>query len=236
MSNVLALLAASAHTGGWTPAEITTLAWYDATDSSTITESGGEVSIWEDKSGNDYHATQAGSGKPLTGSRTLGGLNALDFDGAGDNFSLVSGWADGEVDMMVFGAVDIDGPSTGQRIFTCQVGVSSRHLLSCESSGLMYNQSEPYAPVTAPDASLDGVHLVSAWRNSDMVAVGIDGVYTSGGSRSPTPFTLDAWYIGSYGGASNWFNGAIGELVFIPGYDNDTRLLMEEYMNNKWSL
>jgi len=35
------------------------VAWYDANDGSTITQSGGTVSQWDDKSGNGYHATQS---------------------------------------------------------------------------------------------------------------------------------------------------------------------------------
>ena len=36
----------------WTPSEITTAAWFDASDTDTITESGGKVAKWDDKSGN----------------------------------------------------------------------------------------------------------------------------------------------------------------------------------------
>lgn len=43
----------------WTPSEITSTLWYDAKDESTITEVSGKVSQWNDKSGNDHHATQA---------------------------------------------------------------------------------------------------------------------------------------------------------------------------------
>jgi len=52
----------------WTPADDLTnfIAWYDAADSSTITESSGSVSQWDDKSGNSRHATQGtGSNQPL---------------------------------------------------------------------------------------------------------------------------------------------------------------------------
>ena len=42
----------------WTPAQITTNLWLDAYDATTITESGGNVSKWDDKSGNNNHAIQ----------------------------------------------------------------------------------------------------------------------------------------------------------------------------------
>lgn len=67
-----------------TPADLgsSLAAWYDSADASTITASPGLVSQWNDKSGNGKHLTQGTSTKrPTTGTRTLNGLNVLDFDG-----------------------------------------------------------------------------------------------------------------------------------------------------------
>ena len=65
----------------WTPAAITTRAWYDANDASTITQSGGTVSQWDDKSGNGYHASQSTASKqPTYNSTGMGSLPALEFD------------------------------------------------------------------------------------------------------------------------------------------------------------
>ena len=58
--------------------------WYDAADASTITDAGGgAVSTWKDKSGNNYDLTEA-TNRPTTGTRTINGLNTLDFDGVND--------------------------------------------------------------------------------------------------------------------------------------------------------
>jgi hypothetical protein len=59
----------------WTPAEITTSLWLDASDASTLYDatsggslvaSDGTVARWEDKSGNDRHYTQATAGSRPT--------------------------------------------------------------------------------------------------------------------------------------------------------------------------
>lgn len=64
------------------------LGWYDAADSSTITIATG-VSAWADKSGNGYTLRQStANNQPATGTRTIGGKNALDFDGSNDVLSL----------------------------------------------------------------------------------------------------------------------------------------------------
>jgi hypothetical protein len=70
-------------------------AWYDASDTATITVSGTAVTQWNDKSGNAYNVTQATSGlRPQSGTRTQNGLNAIDFDGGDDilNAATASNW------------------------------------------------------------------------------------------------------------------------------------------------
>jgi hypothetical protein len=78
------------------PADIANLkAWYDASDTATITVSGTAVTQWNDKSGNAYNVTQGTAGlRPQSNTRTQNGLNAIDFDGADDilNASTASDW------------------------------------------------------------------------------------------------------------------------------------------------
>lgn len=63
--------------------------WLDAADASTITNVAGAVSQWNDKSGNGNNVTQAvGAQQPITGTRTVNGLNGIDFDGSDDNLSV----------------------------------------------------------------------------------------------------------------------------------------------------
>ena len=72
----------------WDPSLISTALWLDAADASTITESGGAVSQWDDKSGGAYNFTQAISAlQPLYGSETLNGKSVVSFDGINDNMN-----------------------------------------------------------------------------------------------------------------------------------------------------
>jgi hypothetical protein len=60
----------------------------DASDTATITESGGSVSQWNDKSGNNRHVTQGtGIKQPTTGSETKNGRNVIVFDGTNDELT-----------------------------------------------------------------------------------------------------------------------------------------------------
>jgi hypothetical protein len=68
--------------------------WLDAADTSTITSSGGDVSQWNDKSGNARNFTQSSAtAKPKTGTRTINSLNTIDFDGTNDFLSCPSSTA-----------------------------------------------------------------------------------------------------------------------------------------------
>ncbi len=73
----------SNHEVLWTPAELKDNGlqlWLDADDASTITESSGTVSQWDDKSGNGNHAVQGTSwSKPSYGSTTINSKNVVDF-------------------------------------------------------------------------------------------------------------------------------------------------------------
>jgi len=70
----------------WTPAEITTAAWFDAADASTVTLDAGNVSQWDDKSGNGNHAVQlAGNRQPAYNSVQINDLATLTFDPVNQN-------------------------------------------------------------------------------------------------------------------------------------------------------
>jgi hypothetical protein len=66
----------------WTPADISTALWLDAADASTITESGGAVSQWNDKSGNGRNVAQGTAGaRPALTAANLNAKDVLTFDG-----------------------------------------------------------------------------------------------------------------------------------------------------------
>jgi hypothetical protein len=78
----------------WNPSMISTELWLDAADAGTITESGGAVSQWNDKSGNARHAIQTTSGnRPTVSTAVLNGKNVIAFDGSSQWFSNFSAFS-----------------------------------------------------------------------------------------------------------------------------------------------
>jgi hypothetical protein len=72
----------------WTPSQITTLAWYDASNASSITLNGSNVSQMNDLSGNGYNAFQNTSANQPLYSGSIGGLNTITFNPSGTNEKL----------------------------------------------------------------------------------------------------------------------------------------------------
>ena len=89
----------------WNPSMISTALWLDAADASTITESGGAVSQWDDKSGNNHHVIQATSAAQPTYSAT--GFNSLPtvfFDSIDDEMDCATTTVSSQGDLF-YGAV-----------------------------------------------------------------------------------------------------------------------------------
>ena len=62
----------------WSPVSVSPVVWFDASDASTITSSGSNVTHWADKSGNANHATASVANKcPQSGLSTIDGKNVI---------------------------------------------------------------------------------------------------------------------------------------------------------------
>jgi hypothetical protein len=71
--------------GGFSPDDVDDLgAWYDASDSTTITESSDRVSKWEDKKGDKDLVQTDGSKQPLLVSADQNDLDIINFTGSRD--------------------------------------------------------------------------------------------------------------------------------------------------------
>lgn len=87
-SGVCSMVAEIATSSGWSPADIPTIFWYDASDAATITfdrntiTNTDEVTEVRDKSGNNITlARLPGRIGPVIGGRTLNGLNVFEWNG-----------------------------------------------------------------------------------------------------------------------------------------------------------
>jgi len=225
----LLTVALAAQAEDWTPAEIATALWLDASDVGTITQSGGAVSQWADKSGNAKHATQAtGSRQPVytASDAMLGGRPSVGTGGlAGKYF-----WT----------------PSAGgKRIYAV--------LYFGDGTQATWPEHDSWlsGPGTSGEWRITGRTGRSIWdeaRDFNDAGTYRDGSTTSSRDALPMPATLwkfdasatrtQTWKI-LCGNSASWarWNGALGELIFTDGTETlATQQKMEGYLAWKWGL
>jgi hypothetical protein len=218
----------------WTPEYIDTELWLDAADSDTITESGGAVSQWADKSGNARDARQeTGSLQPTTGANTLGGLNVITYDL--DQLKLSS---DVPIRAAFFVTSTLLGCNVNSNVSPIFGGLATTN----HDYVFVYN-------LTAYDISIDG-------ENSKPGSAGVDGGALVAGTNidlglTPTEIEGDRLWsvtfnananIGNIGytyttGGHRYLNGRLAELVFLSEIPStDIRQTIEGYLAHKWGL
>ena len=219
--------------GAWTPAEISTALWLDAADAATITESGGAVSQWNDKSGNSWNATQAtGSRQPLLVANELNGKAVLRFN---EDF-LTAGSFNVSQPLSVFAVAKTD--KSGSFRHYLFDGVSGRNLMALNGASTTNGTLSIWASTWLQGPANDtNWNLVGAqynggssliWRNAAQVASGNAGANNmTGGVR-----------IGTNNNATqDWLYGDLAEIVFISGVvSEENRQRIEGYLAHKWGL
>ena len=228
----------------WTPADLTGLAlWLDADDASTITLNGSTVSQWDDKSGNNRHATQGvAANQPTYSAAEFNGKPALTFDGTNDSLSIASTalFSSGNADLSMFFVYNSIASSGYGTIFA---NFSEGNLQ------LLYSISIPYASPWGLylNADLDlsnGVYvqnkksIIGMIRNSGVFTGYTDGTTDLSASNSASVYTesdtQSQWYIGrSTEGESG--NVEIAEVICINSSLSTTdRQKLEGYFAWKW--
>lgn len=223
----------------FTPLTLSPALWLDASDTSTITETAGLVSQWDDKSGHINHATQStGSYQPITGARTVNGLNAIDLDGTSDHFILPSSlYSIPAANNTVFIAYQSDSLTRDQRILTGELSSGSRWYIrhDANSSKFSVGNSNPYSGAARASIAKDAAqHSGLLYRNGTEIYGYYDDTKTATGTANDV--TLDGLYLGSGpGGASLHFDGLLCEIImFNKALSNAELNQVGNYLSTKW--
>jgi len=233
----------------WSPEETTTLAWYDASDTESITaDTNNKVTQWNDKSGNDYHmapqASAAHTGGPVTGSETINGLNTLKFADScleSPPFPDAGGWDHNGSDGLIFMAfmVHFQYDATQRFIFTSTETTASRNGVVIRADGTIRTFCKE-----GTSNKLPIIHsgLTTTNPEDHMFVVRFNG--TTGGAAfyyGNTSFAsdntgdgkIDKPVLGHFEGEGQQeFNGNISELVVFN--NGVQRPFVESYLAHKW--
>lgn len=231
-------------------------AWWDASDVSTITESGGDVSQWDDKSGNGYHLTQGtAASQPATGANTLNGLNVLTFDGSNDSLDIAStGLGRNVSGLTVYVVARLVNVTTSQEfLLNVRLGSNaSRFRLLVRLAPTVQKlqvggrtlDADFFASVTGTTtpASTDFYTITGVYdiANTDLYLY-VDGTLEGTNSAYQTATTTSDTDSGQVSvgevSASAAFDGDIAEvLIYHDAHDATERAQMWDYLNAKWGL
>lgn len=227
----------------WTPKIITTMLWLDASDSTTITTESGNVSQWNDKSGNDRHLSQSTStNRPALTSAGQNGLNVITFDGSNDglqgSFAAMSLTAQSS-----FAVAKVSASSSFARIFS-----------QATSTQADYASTGAYLPILAGNAS----NTIASFTNTEVgiasFSTGSFGILQSVHSGTAITNAVNGTAVASVnhtlslvasrfsvgkttGENQGYLNGVIAEVVVLPSAATlTTQQLIQGYLAHKWGL
>jgi hypothetical protein len=230
---------------GWTPAQITTALWLDASDAATVERVSGAVSQWNDKSGNNRNVTQSTSGKrPIYVSAGINSLNTIRFDGIDDELISTSiglpvglsarsafcvykpNRTSGTQSNAIFG----QGAATNGQMFALQFRATA--------SGA---QGDPYFAGFAADLT-NGIAPTATVKQAAIVFGSGSGTLFSNGSQIASgSLSLDTTnnqiLVGNSPANVEFAQADICEIIYTANAASTTaRQLIEGYMAWKWGL
>jgi hypothetical protein len=249
-----------------TPNELTNVQlWLDAADASTITESSGSVSQWNNK-GLLGNFTSSGAAQPTTGASTLNGLNVLDF--ASDYFTAANAneWKflhDGTkyiVAVVVKFGIG-SNPDIIYGVFGSCNDFAEHGIIFAydDRSGLSRNNT--YLMVVANAASPSPVSIASQNRiipnvfnvitficdpsngtannRHEFFINGTTGFKGNTGTGTPSSSNpTRTFQVGAIGSNGSPLTGSIGEIIVATGADatEENRVSLRDYLTNKWNV
>ena len=215
----------------FSPLSLSPVLWLDASNTSSITESSGSVSQWNDLSGNGRHATQGNAtNQPTTGTVTRNGLNVISFDGTSDFLTTPSVGITTSI-YNVFVAFRF-GTTSGDRRILC--GNNDRG--NFDQNNGTYNMYAGAVGLVGKGTSNTSWHYSSClFLGTALSTLIIDGVIiATGDAGSGSP---GSYFIGKVNVGSSYFSGELAEIIIVANNLNTFgRIQIQRYLANKWGI
>ena len=241
----------------WTTALTGNVAWLNAAEVSTINSSGGLVSSVRNKSNSQIPFAQGTSAnQPTTGSSTIGGLNALGFDGTDDALGVTAAatinniFATGGTAFFVLNVLSMGGASFG-RVFdktNLQLYVSNLSGSTCKlsfqqgASGTpgtwaftnnLITLGQPFIFAVTYNSSTLSTAPKMYINSTTEVAVSVTSVPTGSASSD----AANDLVIGNRAALDRGFDGSISEVMFFRKVlSSEERTLIFQSLSNKYGV
>jgi hypothetical protein len=225
--------------------------WLDATDSTSMTLSGSNLSQWRDKSSNGFAGTAVSS--PTLQANSINGLSAVQFNGSSQYITFGNVLNLGTSPISVFAVTRFTGNAgivgkVSSRWFSGRWGL---YRFASDGGLVWYADASPsganivYADTKIADTTTTTQLLQGSWDRSTL------SLTQNGTQRASNTFVntsnlsnTDTLLVGGYGNGdgtgvrSDFFlNGVIGEiLVYLGALTVSQRQQIEGYLAHKWGL
>jgi len=225
----------------WTPAEITTALWLDAADASTITESGGVVSQWNDKSGNNNHVAQSTSTlRPVVASNALNSKPVIRFDGTDDRLETATAL----FATPVFGVytVTANRNPSGEAVWAGQYLLSDTGRTLIQQNGINTRLAALFdggGTILFNGTADNNFHIFGYEKNLNNGSLYYEAVNKGTSSSLSSTIANTTWKIGEPGSGGAIFAAALdaAEIVILSAPASTTnRQKIEGYLAHKWGL
>ena len=207
--------------------------WLDASDTTTIDDTGGFVNTWHDKSDNNNDVTASGTERPLTRSATQNGLNLITFDGSNDRLTGTANVAGSQASVFILYQRTV---STGRDAVLELGSGGSRNgiFLFANQSTQAYTNGDFKAQATP--------HSIGGFTSTSLIYNGTSLQGATNGSPdlnavTPNRKSTSAVTIGDDVTSGDEMTGDVAELfVYDTSVTTETRQLLEQYQSAKWDL
>ena len=213
----------------FSPLDLSPVVWLDASDTSTITEVGGAVSQWDDKSGNGNDVVQATAAlQPTTGTRTVNSLNVLDFTSDALSVSYASSI---NQPGYVFLVASFDSlPASTMILFDSNTGTRWQLYKSTSNNWTMNGGS--IVTGSAADTNVNVITATFDGASSSVYVNQVSKVSGDAGSSAMTGLVVGA---GAALGANH--DGIIAEMIIVSGTLTAGEISdTESYLADKWGI
>jgi hypothetical protein len=216
--------------------------WLDASDSSTITQTGGLVSQWNDKSGNGRNVSQGTSGNRPTYSSSdvsLGNKPVITFNGSNQSFNTRSIPTLSATNVTWVEKKDGNGGSGYGNLFDLShpsSGFGNQGLRGPEECNMVYNNSSPQVLGIDTSCGTSSQRIVSvnlstlggtSWKNGD----------TNWSNSNSWTGATGNFALGRGFDAGRYYQGRLQEFIVHSRILTTTeRQKLEGYLAHKWGL
>lgn len=228
-----------ARTYGREPLEVSgCMAWYDAADTSTLVDAGsGAVSTWYDKSGNGRDLTQGtGANRPTMGTRTLNGLNVVDFDGTNDRVASANITQALPVTVLAVVLSDVTTPGAGNRQILGNQSATTCPAVYGLAATPMRWAFFAGTQIDTGDALNTSAHTLSVnFINSASGEFFLDGASIGTGNPGASGWSAEPISLGGDTAPANFWDGIIAEVaIYDSTLSAGNRQRIEAYLKSKW--